>query len=592
MFNKFKSGFRRNATTSFVSPRETRETSSNLPPAPTSTSAPEKPAEAPSYQHADQQKGVTDTHAEKREQEDEQIATASGSNPAEQRQPKTDIKKKDKEIAEGNELQGTAATTSVANKSSAFNRYWKLRLHEDLDEVIFSGHNSFVPNALGMFAILRESGMYAYDNYTMTKRHPDYLDYAVVCYYSILFYVQILRAQQAAGKLSGGDRSFLNRFKDKFPFNTLPVSSILFPYFSTLVATLPPDVKYEWIIPTYATDMFRANYSGNFTPGNGGCFIQPMVPYMLRILRDSFTPTVIRELQNDVDSHFDDRERYIPLAIPDDQAAAAANLFGVDYRTNTARQQDDRNALFAACGVRHPFFANSSQLPAAAPFWRRSKYATFPYGVRPHNGLTVDTNPANNQANVRQTGQGHLDEFLEMGKFADVDWFEELIRQAAQHARFFDEVKNLSDVPTTSGNEPLIGCKFRKVTAGRHVADLTVQLGRGAAAANVPTWYPMTFDGHVASFYTTRAGVSREETLQAMTFGTNGSINVTYGGNNFTDHRVGDGPEFLRGDYWRNKQWTFTRYQDMNDSQHGVEMFKGWNTMFQEDAAREKPTGY
>nr|QLC36767.1 capsid protein [Sarcosphaera coronaria partitivirus] len=587
MFKLFKGkGRSRNPTRSFVTPAETR---SALPPAP----QPERPAEsappAPSYAHADQQHGVVDTTAEARQHEDDATASATGRNPADTQQPTTTIRQADKRRATGSEVQGTAGTSSAVSSSAMFNRFWKLRLTDDLDEEIFSGINSYIPNTLAMFAILRESGMYAYDNYVMLKRHPDYLDYAVVCYYSIIFYIQILRAQQAAGKLSGGDRSFLNRFKDKFPYESLPVSSILFPFFSTIVATLPTDVKYDWIIPTYAADMFKRSYSGNFTTGDGGCFIQPQVPYMLRILRQSFTRTTISAISTDSDDYFDDQERYITHAFADD---AVVTFCGATIRQNTART-DDRNTVFSACGVRHPFFANINQLTSAAPFMRRSKFNSFPYvTVNDHDGMRVDSLTPDNgttwNANARQTGTGHLDEFLEMGKFADTEFFFELVRQASLHARFFEESKSLSDVPTTSGNEPLIGCKFRKVTNGRHVSDVDTHLGLQAAAATTPHWYPSTFEGYVGSFYTSRAGVSRQETLQAMSFGTQGSINVTYTGG----HRVGDGPSFLIGDYWANKQWTYSRFRDMNLSRNGVEMFKGWNTMFQEDAALEKPTGY
>jgi hypothetical protein len=580
MFNRNKRSDGRQGTNSWFKTRFTK-TEAPAPPTPTTTTTEVKSALP--YEHSDRQTGPVDKEAESREHEDEEIRKSKGKNPDDKEQPVTTFDPPANKVTDNE--RHTGPSTSTAFKSpQAFNRFWKLELEYDLEEEIEPEANYWTPNALAMYEILRASGKYVYDNATVLKRHVDYLDYAVACYYSILFYIQILRSQKAAGKLRGQDRSFINRFKDKFPFEELPVSSIMEPFFSTLVATLPKDGKYDWIVPDYSADNFRANYDVPFDPQSGSCFIQPMTPYMLRILRTAITSARVQAAQANTDHYFNDDDIYTSRIF---EAAAGHNVFNTAYRQNLA-QQDDRNTLFACAGVNYPFYANLDQLSAAAPKMRKSKFKGYPFGVEDDAGAGITTaNP-----NPLPVTPGSLDAFLNMEKSADTDWFYELIRQASLHARFFEGFTNLSKIPVTSGNETLITCKFKKIVNRAEVTFNNVQLGLRAANANVPDWYPNTFRSFVGSFYTTREGVERQEVLQAFTNGTNGTIGVIYqaAAGAAPAYRIGEGPTFRRGPYWTNKEWAATKFADSGIN--GKPMFRGWETMFQDDAALEKPTGY
>jgi len=579
MFNRNKRSDGRAGTSSWF---KTRFTKTELPAPPKREEKTTEVRPAPTYEHADKQTGPVDTTNEEREKEDEAIRKDKGKSAEDPEQAKTNFEAPAKKVV-FNERHDGPSTSAAPKAPATYNRFWKLELEYDLEEEIEQEANYWTPNALAMFEILRASGKYVYDNATVLKRHVDYLDYAVANYYSILFYIQILRAQKAAGKLRGKDRSFFNRFKDRFPFEELPVSSILEPYFATLIATLPKDGKYDWIMPDYTTDVFRDTFDGPFDPQQGGCFIQPMVPYMLRILRTAITRSRVTAATNDVDDYFTDDDNYVSRIIT---AAAPHNLFGAAYQQNQA-QADDRNTLFHACGISYPFFANIDQLTSAAPRLRKSKFNQFKYGVE---ASAADGIRRISEANIPH-GEGDLDAFLQMEKTADTDWFMELIRQASLHARFFEGVTNLSAIPTTSGNESLITCRFKKIVNRAEVTHANVQLGLRPAAADRPTWYPDTFRNYVGAFYTTREGVERSETLQAFTNGTNGTIAVTYTAAGVVPaFHVGEGHLYRRGPYWSNKEWAATKFKDSGIN--GKPMFRGWETMFQDDAALEKPAGY
>jgi len=303
---------------------------------------------------------------------------------------------------------------------------------------------------------------------------------------------------------------------------------------------------------------------------------------MLRILKTAIGETQVDAAQTTPANYFDSQDRYttrIPVA------NAAVTIFGVEYRKNLVRV-DDRNALLSACGVSHPFFADLSTLTTVAPRFRRSKFNDFPYGA-----IAQDENTVPNGQNVTVG----LDGFLNMSKSEDTDWFFELIRQATLHSRFFGASVSLSDIPTTSGNETLVGCKLRKLNAnGRQwIDDLDTELGKRPAAAAVPSWYPNDWKNLYGSFYTTRAGTSREEALQALSFSVQSSLPITHAARaNYHNvvGRVGDAGAHLRGPYWRNKEWTMTLYN--NTGGVGKPMFKGWESMIQAKFASEKPTGY
>lgn len=579
MFKRKDNSSRSGTTMSWMSKKFTK---SELPKASGKTKAEEETPTVPTYAHADKQTGPVDTEAEDRARKDEEIREDAGKNKDDEEQPKTKFVRAEKKALGGEKHDGPS--TEVAIKvPSVFNRFWKLELDYDLEDVVKSNKSFWTPNALAMFEVLEASGRYVFDNHVARKKHPRYLDYATACYYSILFYIQILRVQKATGNIHGKDRSFINRFLDKFKPEELVVSSILEPFFSTLVATLPKDTKYEWIIPQYSTDILRTSFAAPPTHGRGACYIQPMVPYMLRILRTVLTRGHITAINADADEYFDDRGRYITHSIA--AHPAHTTLFGQNFATGVD-PQDERNTFFSMCGVRYPFFTDIDSLAQASAKLRDSTFAQYPFGTGFNNSPAAEgQNPA------RPITAGSLDIWMDMGKDSDanMEWFTELKNQAALHARFFEGQTTLSNIPVTSGNEPLILCKYKKKVAGAIRANLPIHLNQGGGAARNPAWYPETFKNYLGEFTTTRAGVSREEVLQAMTNGTNGNIDVDYTVNNVT-YRVGSGVTFHTGPYWDNTEIASEKFHDAGTA--GKQMFRGWETMFQEDAALEKPTGY
>jgi len=536
--------------------------------------------ETPSYAFADKQQGAVDTEAESKGQEDEKIREQQGKNPRANEQPQTEFIPPTHVVEKNDKVDQPHTLSSLG--SPDYQMFWALETDFDMEEVTYTTKNTWTPNSFALFEILDAAGRFVYDNRVVTKHHPEYLDYAVACYYAIIFYIQILRAKNAAGLLIGQDASFLRRFERKFKPEELPISRIVFPFFSTIVSTLLPDSKYGWITPEINAGMFIARMTdygqAAHTSNNGANFLQPNVPYMLAILREAISRDRQNHLSDSMATHygageagnddpafFNDFEEYVPVRL---SANAHTTLFGIRFQIGTVRT-DDRNTLLTTAGVSHPFHADYDQLTAAAPKWRKTSF------------MTMDlTEMANGTRMIND-----LESFLHMDKKDDMEWFRELILQAATHARFFGAVKNLSDVPQTGGMETLIGCMHKKKTAaGAAIHYDDIQLGLRPSPVTLD-WYPRTFRDTVGSFYTTRNGLKRQETLQSLTFAPNASIFV-----GTKPDRVGEGAAFRTGPYWNNKEWTSTRFEDSGTQ--GKPMFRGWQTMIQGNAALVKPAGY
>jgi hypothetical protein len=552
----------------------TRSTRTTLPkPAPAKETE-ETPATPPSYKHADKQQGEKDVDAEERGKTDESIREGAGKDPSSTEEPAKDFKKPT-HLVKDNQPDTRGSTETTVRASQPFENYWSLETSYDLEEVTYEKPNYWTPNALALFEALRVSQRFTVDSRIINKHHPEYLEYGVACYYALIFHYQTLRAKEAANRLTGEESTFLRRFRRKFPEESMPIAGHIFPILSSVVSVLLPDPKYNWIVPQTAPDLFGTHdhsRSVNATISHhvGGPFLQPHIPMMLAILRESIA--VARDGTLTDGTHFDDNEYYVTNVF---NAATATQLFGHDFQMNQTVTQE-QNGIFNFVGVSHPFNADQEQLTQASKHWQRSSFQDVT--LRATGSTAIPTT--------------NIEQFFNMPKSESMDWFNTLINQATTHARFFSDVRNVSELPVTGGNEVLVDTFMRKNIAGHASIHTTRGLGLILNATAKP-WYPNTLRDLIAGFRSTRASVQRAQVLQAMTFGTNASLPITIGTN-----KVGSGASHRHGEYWRNVEWNLERDAEAADDgttttpAHGKRMFSGWETMIQEKFVRVKPDGY
>nr|QLC36764.1 capsid protein [Sarcosphaera coronaria partitivirus] len=587
MYSALRSKFTRKPTTQQSGIRRTTTTLPRPQPEVDLTSA---PASVPSYAHADAQKGAQDTEAEIRGKEDDTIEQAQG------RAPATDTL--NASIAQpSNKGKGTERHTEPHSQQQAastednFQSFWHNEIGYDVIAVQFGDYNEWTPNSLALFEMLEVSGYYIRNNRMIRKNHTDYLDYSVACYYSIIFYVQILRARKAAGKLTGEESSFLRRFDRAYPEESLPVADWMFPILSSIVSTQVEDSKYEWIVPRIATENFFGHMN-DIQPGHGSIYLQPMVPYMLSILRVAVSKELdLNAVTGNNLTYFNDEDQFIPGRITN----AAQTFFGIDnLRHGINPTAIGSLTVFSGAGTSFPFHADADDLSIARKQWATTKFRNLRIGaINPGGADVLHTNPAINT----------LETFLCMPKSENIEWFGELVNQAAINARFGKKVYNLSQVPQTGGTETLLLARLKNQPTGtpRVINDYaSTQLDVTNANFN---WYPQHFTNLTAGFGCTRAELKRSEVLQASAFATNATLPIINGavlvGGRHANERLADTatnrPNHAQriGEYWRNTEYTYTMFDfEEPNPTPSKPMFNGWKSMFQNKFYQQRPTGY
>lgn len=550
-----------------------RSTRTTLPAPPKEQIREEKAATPPSYKHADKQHGEKDVDAEERGKQDEAIREGAGKDPASKEEPEKEFKQPTHQVKD-NQPDTRGSTSTTVRASQPFENYWSLETGFDLEEVIYEKPNFWTPNALALFESLRVSQRFTVNSRVITKNHPEYLEYGVACYYAIIFHYQILRAKEAANRLTGEESTFLRRFRRKFPEESMPIAGHLFPILSSIVSVLLPDPKYNWIVPQTAPDLFgthahRRSVEAMITNHVGGPFLQPSIPMMLAILREAIQITRDGTLADG--THYTEEEYYVTNILND---ATATTMFGHDFRLNQTATQV-QNGIFNFVGVSHPFDADQEQLSQAAKHWARSSFMDI-----------------NSRVTTTDINTDSLEQFFAMPKTGSMDWFNTLINQATTHARFFSDVKNVSELPTTGGNEVLVDTIMRKNGAAGAQIHTTRGLGL-ILNADAKPWSAKHLREMIAGFRSTRANVQRAQTLQALAFGTNASLPITIGTN-----KVGSGADHRQGKFWDNVEWDLERDAELTDDgtalirANGKRMYNGWETMIQEKFVRVKPEGY
>jgi hypothetical protein len=492
---------------------------------------------------------------------------------------RTLLKKPTPKAEDGQEITEPHTTSSTDKQGGVDNIYHILWRPENGYNMIPTRQprtNTYVPNAIAMFRLLEAAEERINSSKHIQSHEPNYMPYAVKVYYAVMFYLQVLWARKEAGAADGFEISLLKRFEAKYPKNGLPCAEIVYAYFNTVASCELADAKYDWIVPRVAPGVLSAEMH-DINADDGSIYLQPMVPFMIgNLVQFIHTPRANYNALIDDENVF----RAIDL-----QPAAHAQIsaYGVNFHDNTAAN-DAFKPVFSSCGLSTPFTFGNENYVSAASYARRSDFG--------HDVKTAVT------AGPTQNGSGNLvtdieidtiDKFLNMPKSSDLRWFAYLKEQAIIHARFFDSVYHFSDVQTTAGLEVTILTRLRIETNQVNNLFLEHKDRVGFRAQHAPIWYPRVLRNLNAGFATSRAGVRRNEELQALTFGTNATLPIRQD----AAHAVDDihpplGAGLYNGNYWNNKEWV--REMFWEDTLSGKPMFTD-HTSAALRCYREKPHG-
>jgi len=374
-------------------------------------------------------------------------------------------------------------------------------LHISYHTVKFPVVSTFIPNCFVMFEILSAMHKTVCENTYLYRVAPDYLTILSRAYYSVLWFIHILRARQAVGNLTSKESSFVRRFERSFPFESLPIAGPLVMYFSSLGAVKTDDPMYNWICPalpaalgpTKASDATGSNYSR---------ILYPWFPAIISLFHSIRNSTNITTSMND-------NEEFIPFNI--EHGGTFAGITFPPVTQTTQHETRIKNYLLLQ-GINKAPEQLLSTLKRVQPLLRRMQSVPV---ISPETDLS------------------DISSFLLMA--GDANWFHSIIAIATKEASFFKSTTKFSDISPTVGLSTLVGGKPDKLDS---------------TPPRPTDWYPGLGFKIEANYRTTRGQTSDMD----FQIGVANSIifSVPEGFNEFS--RVGGkSTGDLTGDYWKNK---------------------------------------
>lgn len=392
-----------------------------------------------------------------------------------------------------------------------FSKAWTIADHVTVPEVVEPMKSSFMPNFISASVIITAIE-HCLDGIEELKWiSPFYFSLPARVYWAVLFYIQILKAKEASGKIGKSESTWFRAFKRVFPLESLPVIGPLVPYYTNIVSVKPNDDMYDFIFPEYAQNFGLSVQNG--TPViTDSFFLQPNILLVSELLRVYCTMTAAQLEEVDAQGnliHFDDMGNFIPHRI-----GGAFNFAGIDY---PAALTVATSTTLSGVDLDKPLPESLDRLKQIHRYWQRSR--------------TTGLNPPA-QTNLYQgIGQAmRMDDGFE--------WFEDCIEMATIQCKFFSDSINMSQIPATGGSEALIGV---------HITGTHEQYNAATA------WLPRNWRNLKSQFRTTRADTTSEQFMNAAYALTNGTISWTS-----NNHPIGGRQAGQRvGPYWNNRQFQF-----------------------------------
>jgi len=392
----------------------------------------------------------------------------------------------------------------------AFLKTWTIVDHIVVSPIIQPKKSWFYPNYIVGNIIVDAMDRCIDGNQELTWVCPNYFSLATRLYYAVLFYVQILKAKEAAGKLSKTESTWFRSFKRIYPLESLPVAGPMVPFFSNITSVKPNDDKYDFIYPDFIT-----NQGLSVTKGKAKVdpiyLIQPNVTVLAEFI-SQFTNLTSAQLRNSNDGtydYFDGTTSLVPHTIDNDFTFA-----GIDFQ---AQLTADMSMILANVAMDNALPEPRSKCYEIHHYWRRSKISGMNSVGDSYNHTTV--------------GQA-----LRMDD--DFEWFEDCIHMATVQCKFMSDSTNMSQIPATGGSEVLISASIE---------------GSDEEYSGPTHWYPENWHDLKAEFQTTRADTEPDQFANAefaMTTGTiSWKVNQQPIGGRQAGHRGGP--------YWNNREFEY-----------------------------------
>nr|UDL14355.1 MAG: putative capsid protein [Partitiviridae sp.] len=403
--------------------------------------------------------------------------------------------------------------SAIINRTvgGAFTKAWTISDHVLIPEVIEPKKSFFFPNFIAATIII-DAVEHCLDGVEELKWiSPHYFSLPARIYWCVLFYIQILKAKEAAKKLSKVESTWFRAFKRIYPLEALPVIGPLVPFFSNVISVKPNDDMYDFIYPDYDIGLGLDIKKGHPAVLDS-FYIQPNIYLMAEFLKRFTVLTranLSEQIPNDGLRYFDDSGNFVPHRIGE-----AFTFAGINY---PAVLTVGTSNTLSTLGLDKPLPESSARLLQIQNYWKRSKITDMPAGG---------------------TDQSFNDIGSSLKMVNDFEWFEDCVEMATVQCKFFSDSINMSQIPSTGGSEALISA---------HI------YGKHERKPEVEAWFPRSWRSLRAEFRTTRADTTTEQIFNAGYALSTATISWTSNGHSIGGHQVGH----RGGPYWANKQFQF-----------------------------------
>lgn len=426
---------------------------------------------------------------------------------------------------------GPSAAPAPAAKA-AFMKCWTTVDEIDIPAVSEDQKSFWTPNSIKIFLILFQMELLLFGNEQMKWVSPNYFSLPVRIYYSVIFYVQTLRAKEQAGKLAKSEGSWLRAFFRRFKDTMLPIAGPLIPAFSNIVSVLPEDSKFEYVYPQFGNE-------GGFTsPGTAGVMTVLAQHHLLpctRILTQMFK--AFTAINGNITATHEEDGNFVPF-----QLGNGGNFCGYTFPAQTAAAPLPAAAIafLSNIVINQPLPEDRATMNRIKNFWRRSRLNSV-YQMQPN----VAYAPANVADIVQMT--------------EDFDWFQPCVDMANVQTKFFTDGTTLANIPTVGGNSATVDCSISSSTATVPTASTT--------------WFGDYFATAKARYRSSDPTLDVDDKFNAIFALTNAKLNWTVDG-----HHVGSRlAEHRSGPYWNNKNY---QYQADHDTSIAANLYSMVQTEF------------
>jgi len=359
-------------------------------------------------------------------------------------------------------------------------------------------------------------------NQELTYVCPHYFSLPVRLYYSVLIYVQILRAKEQAGLLKKSEGSWLRAFLRRFKDTQLPVAGPLVPLFSQIVSVLPQSSLFDYVSPTAFFDKFYNSAADGKSACQGHSALVLPYPRLITSQILTFCKAKLGDFANGTDDtdglrYFDDDGSFRVAPLDKDECILA----GISLKKSTA---SEKSHVLLNPAITAPAPEDETLLKGIHGYWKRSKIAAL---AKTENWYKA----------VEKYEPKTVSEIT--GLIEDFEFFQDAVDMATVQVKFFTDSTTLANIPTTGGPSALIDVRLYAENLADNATGRTLPV-------TISDWYPTTWSkfGYTSRCFESK--IEQDEVLTAAYALTCGTVNWNSNGNAVNGYAAG----YRTGPYW------------------------------------------